>query len=166
MPAFGLTSTRARTLRPGAREPRVERLAGDPLVSLDVLLAGAPDDVVRDRRRGRIAIPAGGRSPIAHKLLVKARLRAARLVLIGGPEARGIGRAHLVAERQLAIPVEPELELRVGEDDAALPGMLGSEFIHGQRDVADALSERAVADQLSSALEVDVLVVALLRLRR
>src|ERR1700759_3072713 len=81
MPALGLTRTRARTrgspggpLRPRELDPGAERLAGDPLVGLDVLLTRARDHVVGNRGRRRVAIPAGGRGPVAHVLLVKAGL--------------------------------------------------------------------------------------------
>src|SRR5580704_15457961 len=145
----------------GSGEPGVERLARDALVRLDVLLAGARDHVFRDRGRRWVPIPAGRRGPVAHELLVEARLCAAGLVFVRGPEAGGIGGADLVAERQLAVGVEPELELGVGKNDPALAGVLGGVLVDGDRDLADALGQRAVADQLGGALEVDVLVVAL-----
>src|SRR3954449_1592438 len=108
MPAFGRTSTRARVLiarsrahgtqsRRHPREPGVERLARDPLVGVDVALARPGDDVVGDRRRRWLLVPAGARRPVAHVLLVEARLRAADLVRVGRPEARRVGRQHLVA---------------------------------------------------------------------
>src|SRR6185312_8342590 len=110
MPALGLTSTRARTsamspggpLRVCAVDPGAERLTGDPLVGLDVLLTRPRDDVAGDRRRRRIAVPAGPRGPVADVLLVKAGLAAPGLVLVGRPEARGIRRADLVADGELA----------------------------------------------------------------
>ena len=49
---------------------------------------GARDHIVGDLRRRRGAIPARPGRPVPHELLVEARLRTARLVLIGGPEAR------------------------------------------------------------------------------
>ena len=48
---------------------------------------------------------------------------------------------HLVAENQRSVGREAELELRVGENDAALAGMLGAALIDGDRDVADAFGE-------------------------
>ncbi len=74
-----------------------EGLTGDALVGLDVARAGALDDVVGQRRRRRALVPAGPRGPVAHELLVEARLPVTRLVAVGRPEARRVGREHLVA---------------------------------------------------------------------
>src|SRR5579884_323800 len=144
---------------PGALQPAGEGLAGDPLVGLDVLLAGARHDLVGNRRGGRRPVPPGGGGPVADELLVEARLAAARLVLVGGPEARGVRGAYLVAERQRPVRVEPELELGVGQDDAPLAGVGGGVLVEGEGDLAHALGKRAVADQLHRPLEVDRLVV-------
>src|SRR5947209_2774805 len=121
---------------PGAAQPLLEGLPGDPLVGLDVLLAGAGNDVVGNRRRRRVAIPAGGGRPVAHELFVEARLRAPWLVPIRRPETRGVRGADLVTERQLAARVEPELELRVGEDDPARASVLGGVLVDSDRDLA------------------------------
>ena len=77
------------------------------------------DDVRRDLRRRRQLVPAGRGGPVPRELLVEAGLAAAGLVGVGRPEAGGVGRADLVAEREHAVGVEPELELRVGQDDPA-----------------------------------------------
>ena len=78
------------------------------------------------RRRGllALAVPAGGRrgQPVADELLVVGRLGAARLPLVGGPEAGGVRGQHLVGEDQASSPVEAELELGVGQDDARARG--------------------------------------------
>src|SRR5207244_2657775 len=71
----------------------------------------------------------------------------------------------LVAQHQLAALIEPELELRVRQDHAALARVLGREGVQLDRAVARLLHQRAVADQLARALEVDRLVMALQRLR-
>ena len=42
------------------------------------------------------------------------------VVGVGRPEARRVGRQHLVAQHELVVGVEAELELGVGDDDAAL----------------------------------------------
>src|SRR5450755_2297293 len=162
IPALGLTSTRARIALRGARagQPGVELLAADALVGLDVLLAGARDHVVGDRRRRRVAIPARPRRPVAYELLVEAGLAAAGLVAVGRPETRGVRRADLVADRQPAVGVQTELELGVGEDDPVGASVVGGVLIERQRDVADALGQLAIADQLDGSLEVDRLVVA------
>ena len=96
-----------------------------------------------DRGCGRDAVPAGRGSPVAHELLVEARLPVARLVAVRRPEARGVGRADLVAECQRPRRVEAELELRVGEDDPVGAGVLGAVPVDGQRDVADPLRQIA-----------------------
>lgn len=56
--------------------------------------------------------------------LVVGRLALANLVLVCGPEARAVGGEHLVDEHDLARLVETELEFGVGDDDAALFGVL------------------------------------------
>src|SRR5215207_3353218 len=92
-------SVRARgSCRAAALEPRLERLARDPPVRLHVARAGAVHHLRRQRRRRRRLVPAGLRRPVAHVLLVEARLRAPGLVAGGGPETGGVGREHLVAE--------------------------------------------------------------------
>src|SRR5579859_2342659 len=164
IPSFGLTRMRARTLCARPLDPAGERLAGDPLVGLDVLLARACDHLVGDRRRGRVAVPPGRGRPVAHVLLVEARLAPAGRILVGGPEARGVRRAHLIAEGQGAVPVEAELELGVGQDDPPLAGVLGGELVDRDRDLAHPLGQLPVAHELGCTLEVDVLVVALERL--
>ena len=167
MPAFGRIRTRAltrgahalaatpRTARPPAARRRA-RSARASAATTSSGIGGAG---------GVLSQPVPG-GPVADVLLVERRLRAARLVLVGGPEARGVRRADLVAEHQRAVGVEPELELRVGEDHAALARVVGDRAVDGQRDVAHALGQRAVADQLDGRLEVDRLVVALVGLRR
>ncbi len=119
MPSFGRISTRAVT-PPAPLEPGAERLAGDPLVRLLVARPRALHDLVGQRRRGRRLVPARPGRPVAHELLVEARLAAARLVAVGRPEARRVGGEHLVAEHDRAVRAAPELELRVGQDDPAL----------------------------------------------
>jgi hypothetical protein len=56
--------------------------------------------------------------------LVVGRLALADLVLVCGPEARAVRSEDLVDEHDLAGLVEAELELGVGDDDAALFGVL------------------------------------------
>ncbi len=90
----------------------------------------------------------------------------AGLIAVGGPEARGVRRAHLIADGQGAVGVQAELELGVGEDDPVGAGVIGGVLVEGQRDIADSLGQRAVADQLGGAVEVDRLVVTHLGLGR
>ena len=72
--------------------------------------------------------------------------------------------SDLVAEHQLALVVQAELELRVGEDHAALARVLGGERVQLDRHLAHLLHQLAVADEFGGLLEVDRLVVALVRL--
>src|SRR3954451_619413 len=118
IPSFGRIRTRARTsaARARLRQPGIERLAGDALVGLLVALARAVDHVLGDLRSRRRLVPAGARCPVPHELLVETRLRAARLVRVGRPEARRVRSQHLVADDDPPGPVAPELELRVGQD--------------------------------------------------
>src|SRR6201999_4472798 len=145
MPALGLTRTRARTSGSpgtasslGALDPGAERLAGDPLVGLDVLLGRLGDDVVGDRRRRRVAIPARRGGPVAHVLLVKAGLATAGLVMVSRPETRRVRRADFVADGELSVGIEAELEFGVSQDDPVGAGVLGAELIARDRQVADA----------------------------
>ena len=62
--------------------------------------------------------------PVAHVLLVKGRRIGAHLVARLGPEAARIGRQHLVRQDERAVVVLTELELRVGDDDAVLRGVV------------------------------------------
>jgi hypothetical protein len=61
---------------------------------------------------------------IANAYLVIGRLALANLVLVRGPEARAVRSEDLVDQHDLAGLVEAELELGVGDDDAALFGVL------------------------------------------
>src|SRR6185503_10701607 len=131
--------------RSGALQPGRERLAGQPLVRGHVALARLRHDVVGNRRRGRRLVPAGAGRPVAHVLLVEARLPTADLVLVGGPEARGVRRADLVAENELAVRVKPELELRVGEDDPALARVIRDGLVDRDRHLTQPLTELARA---------------------
>ena len=65
------------------------------------------------------------RQPIANELLVVRRLPSARLVLVGRPESRAIGRHHFVDQDQLIIH-HAELELRIGDDDPAPARVIGA----------------------------------------
>ena len=70
--------------------PSVPRPAGEPLVGGDVALARAGDDLVRQRRRGRLLVPAGVRDEVAHELLVEARRARPGRVALAVPEARRV----------------------------------------------------------------------------
>lgn len=61
---------------------------------------------------------------ISDAYLVVGRLALANLVLVSRPEARAVRSEDLVHEDDLAGLVETKLELGVGDDDAALFGVL------------------------------------------
>ena len=102
---------------------------------------GAGHDIVGQRRRRRLTVPARGLDPVAHDLLVEARRADADVVLLDVPEARRIGRQDLVDERDLAVD-EAELELGVGQDDAALAGVVAAGLVDADRELAQLLRPR------------------------
>ena len=82
---------------------------------------------------------------VADELLVEARLRAAGAVAVLRPEARRVGRQHLVDQDDAildrpAVAVvdrqQAELELGVGDDDAARLGVRGAVGVEPQRQLA------------------------------
>src|SRR6185503_16961172 len=98
--------------------------ARDAPERIEVPGTGGLDDFRGERWWRRLAVPAP-RAPdavqvVAQRLLVEARLRAARTVPIRRPEARAVRRHHLVDERRTALAITPELELRIRDDDPAL----------------------------------------------
>src|SRR5512146_1377302 len=111
----------------GIEPIRNTRRAGDgamasfrqPGEGFAIFLAGAGDDLRRQLRPRSLLVPIEGLQVIAHELLVEARRADAGAVAVGGPEPRGIGGEHLVDQRQRAALIDTELELGVGNDDAA-----------------------------------------------
>src|SRR5207244_2329376 len=93
------------------------------------------------------------------ELLVEGGLGGAGPVLAGRPEPRRVGCQRLVAEYEPALAVEPELELRVRDDDPALACMLCGEPVERDRDACD-LVEELFADESRGGGPVDVLVMA------
>src|SRR5437764_5480622 len=120
-------------------QPLVERLAGDALVRVHVELARASDHVLGQLGCRRRLVPTRARGPVAHVLLVEARLTVAGLVAVRRPEARRVGREHLVAEDDRAVGAAAELELGVGEDDPALARMVGGRGVDREREAAELL---------------------------
>ena len=62
-------------------------------------------------RRGRLLVPADRLEVVAHELLVEARLRPAGLIAVGRPEARRVGRQHLVDQRSSSLAAQPNSNL-------------------------------------------------------
>src|SRR5207248_7149608 len=110
-------------------------------------------------------VPSGRLAVVADELLVEAVLRAAGLVRLARPEARRVRRQRLVAEDEVAVRVEPELELRVRDDDPGRPGVLRRGGVQADRDLLD-LAQPRFSDELGGLVAGDVLVVAGLGLRR
>src|SRR5690349_8294603 len=81
----------------------------------------------------RFAIPAASATLaieiVAQGLLVEAWLRAARYVLVSGPEARAVRRHHLIDQEHAPRSVTPEFEFRVGDDDPTRRGGVAAERI-------------------------------------
>src|SRR3990167_4436696 len=92
------------------------------------------------RRRGFVpgfAVHQGLLQPVAHKLLVLAGRVGAFGVALLRPETAGVGRQHLVHQRQRAVGVQTKLELGVGNDDALGQRDLGRSFVNLDADVAE-----------------------------
>src|SRR6185503_11085969 len=96
----------------------VQGPAGQARENVDVAPAGPLDDLVGEAGRRRVLVPAEGLEVVADVLLVEGRLGAPLAVGLLRPEAGGVRRHDLIGQHQ-AVPVAPELELRVGDDDAA-----------------------------------------------
>ena len=106
--------------RPAAwRASSLWRLTRSTAAAPRVLLAGLGDDLRRQLRPRRLLVPVQRLQVVAHELLVEARRAAAGAVGVRGPEPRGVGRQRLVDQRQRAALIDAELELGVGDDDAA-----------------------------------------------
>src|SRR5205809_774231 len=89
---------------------------------------------------------------------------AARLVTVGRPEPRGIGRQDLVDDQQRPVTRRPEFELGVGDDDPALGGIGAPRLVEVEAGAAQALG-RGAAQRARHVVHRDVLVVPLLGLR-
>ncbi len=92
------------------------------------------------------------REPVPHELLVEGRRRAARPPRVRRPEARRIGGEGFVDPDDAAVRVEPELELRVGEEQAPRRRVLGGFREDEERQIAKAMRER-FADRFRHRLE-------------
>src|SRR5205823_5799258 len=86
-------------------------------------------------------------------------LRAAGLVAVSRPEPRRVRRQDLVAQYELTVR-EPELELRVGDDDAALSGQGSAVLVHRDGQLLEPLRQTTPHD-VGGLLDRDVDVVAL-----
>src|SRR5258706_13320024 len=104
--------------------------SGDAPIGIAIAFAGRVYDLGRQGRRRSLAIPLSlllqvGQI-IAQRLLVEAWLALARLIAVGRPEARRVGRQDLVDDEQFAVRRRPEFEFRVRDDDSALRGRIAA----------------------------------------
>src|SRR5690348_8348461 len=101
-------------------------MAGDGLVDLDIDPRRLQYDLGRNRRDWIPIGVAARDDPAAHEVLVEAFGRLARreaaIVAPGLPVAAAVGRVDLVREHDAPVPVEAELVLGIGEDEAVLVG--------------------------------------------
>src|SRR5690606_24434398 len=93
--------------------------AGQSLVGFAVLCRGALDHIGRQLWPRSFFVPVERFEMIAHELFVEGWWADAFAVAVGRPEARGIRCQSLVDEVQRAGRINAELELGVGDDDAA-----------------------------------------------
>src|ERR1700704_2587491 len=133
-------------------------------VGIAIPLAGRVHNRGRQWRRRRLAIPLSllleiGQV-IAQRLFVETRLAAARLIAVGRPEARGVGRQDFVDDDQLALGSGAEFELGVGDDDAALRGVIATRLVQGETGAPQPLG-RESPEAIHDVVERDVLVVTL-----
>ena len=106
-----------------------------------------------------------GLEVLADELFVEADLGAAGFPLVGGPVAAGVRRECFVDEHEVARVVvvlgvgwEAELEFGVGEDAAALGGVVVGGVVDVEADLSGVLHDGA-ADDPCGVVEGDVLVV-------
>ena len=134
-----------------------ELLPRQPLVGFEVFGGGLGDDVGGEHGAGWGFVPVEGFEVVADELLVEAGLATAGGVLVGGPEARGVGGEDFVYEDQPSV-AHAELELGVGDDDAALAGVVAAGAVEGEAEVAGLRGEVG-ADDAGGFGEGDVFVV-------
>src|SRR5207253_8958165 len=149
--------------RARARRISSQVLSHDALVRLAVALARALHHVRWKGGCGRLLVPAALHEEIAHVLLVERGRRAAGLVHLGVPVARGVRGQDLVDQRDAAVE-HPELELRVGEDEALRGSVVVGEPVERERESLEVPGELG-ADHARELRAADVLVVARLGLR-
>ena len=75
--------------------------------------------------------------PVAGELLVKGRLSVSRLVSVCRPEAGAVRCEHLVAENDVSVFIEAELELCICDDDAAAQRVVRTFLVQGDGVVAE-----------------------------
>ena len=132
-----------------ARVSRLVPLVSDAAINTNLLLA--PTFTLMARRAPLEALlEAGARQPIPEVLFVEAGLASAGLVRSSRPVARRVGCKGLVDEddmlRAVRVLHKAELELGVGEDDAAGSSVVGGGLVQGDGGAGDAVVE-VLADE-------------------
>jgi len=135
-------------------------------ISLPILGTRGSDNVGRKLRARRGFWPANSLEVITHKLFVERRLGAAGIVLSGGPEAGGVWSERFINPdqgvdcfRRVEGAVEKaELELGVGEENAAGRGVRRGAAVEFDADGADAFGER-IADEGGGPVKGNIFVV-------
>src|SRR3954466_11371869 len=95
-----------------------EFFAGELAVGLEVAFTGAHDYFGGEFGGGGGFVPGLGFEVVADELFVEGGLVVAGFVVVGGPEAAGVGGEDFVDQDQAAVGELAELELGVGDDDA------------------------------------------------
>src|SRR5687767_2373021 len=99
MPLSTISRTRASSC---ARIPSAFQLSARQAPErVEIFRARPLDHVLGQAGYGRLLVPLDRLEIVAHELLVEARLRAAGRVAVRRPEARRIGRHHLVDQDDL-----------------------------------------------------------------
>src|SRR5687767_11700139 len=115
---------------------RGQILTGQASVGITVLVGGLLDDLGSEGGGRRLAVPVGDREQVvADELLVKRRLRAARLIGFGIPEPRRVRSQRLIDQQKLWASIRAgngaELELGVRHNNAAACGIITGELVEG-----------------------------------
>src|SRR6185312_10340331 len=100
--------------------------------------AGAAHYLLRQFRSRRLFVPADLFQVVAHVLLVVGLLRPPRSVARAGPKTRRIRGQHLVSQHRLPAGIGrvlTELELGIGQNDAAGGGVVGGAPVYLQAEV-------------------------------
>src|SRR5689334_20049018 len=113
-----------------------QRSASKPPICLLILFARFGDDFRRKRGRRGALIPCKRLEVVAYVLFIEGELRPAGIVRIHRPVSRRVRRERLVCQRQPAFD-EPEFQLCIRQDDAALQRIRRRTPINLQRQVSE-----------------------------